>query len=198
MDAYLCSSCDAPTPQDDHIACQSCEAKWCYDCENSGRVRQFHYSSDEKAPTLCDLCFPTKPLRVRDADLLDYALQRLQTSKKRLREQVLEDGPIQFRVAPNVLQCRVHTEGACASTECHMVSCSQISTDGEVWYGLCCYEGHPTSLGLCVGCRRWEARPAIVTLLGIRKFRKNTILATSVPRDVLVHCIIKPYFWPLE
>jgi hypothetical protein len=198
MDTYICSSCDAPAPYDDHIACQSCEAKWCYACEYTGRVRQFHYSSDDNAPTRCDLCFPTKPLRVRDADLMDYALQRLQTSKKRLTEQLLEDGPVQFRVAPNVFECTVHMKGACASAECHMVSCNQISTDGEVWYGYCCEESPHTTGEYCIGCRRWDVRPMIVALLGIRKFRKTTVLAAAVPRDVLVHCIIKPYCWPLK
>lgn len=134
-------------------------------------------------------------MRVRDADLLDYALQRLQTSKKRLTEQLLEDGPIQFRAAPNVFECTIHMKGACASAECHMVSQKIFTADGVVCYGYCCEEipGFPK---YCIGCQRWAVRPAIVALLGIRKFRKTTALASTVARDVLINCIIKPHCWP--
>jgi hypothetical protein len=195
MHAYICSSCDTPVARDIPFRCSSCEAKWCYPCS---QVQPFHYSlDDENAPTRCSLCFPTKPLRVRDTDLLDYALQRLQTSKKQLTEQLLEDGPIQFRKAPNVFECTVHMKGACASAECHLVSHKIFSVDGVACYGYCCEEmpGFPK---YCIGCRRWAVRPAIVALLGIRKYRKTTALAAAVPRDVLINCIIKSYLWPKE
>lgn len=204
MTAFICPSCDNPNwvhEEADPNMCLHCQAVWCAECEYKKRVKRFHYSSDENAPMKCDFCFPTKPLRIRDSDLLDYALERLGSSKKRLTEQMLADGPIQFRVAPNPkFECQIHIEGYCASSECHRVSQPQkIYRDvDDDWYGYCCEESHGSRLdfkGYCKGCLRWKARPLVITLLGIRKLRKHSVLA-SVPRDVLINCIMKPFLWP--
>lgn len=87
-------------------------------------------------------------------------------------------------------KCLECVDGQCASSKCLRVGkYDQIFS--KMWFGKCCAASGDV---LCKGCQAWEARRICIAMIGARKFRKNTLLR-SLPRDVLVYALVKPFVW---
>lgn len=89
-----------------------------------------------------------------------------------------------------VFKCLDCRDGECASSECYKVGkYDQIFS--KTCFGKCC-----AAYGdlLCKGCINWEARRTCVAMIGVRKFKKSTLLRT-LPRDVLIYALVKPFVW---
>jgi len=193
--AFICPCCDEACDGYEHQSCAGCHQDCCENCSDDGRFETFIYNGEE----CCTICFQTKPDDIEQSDLLDLALTKLGTTKKRLREELLISGPERFRVAPNKYECTVCPEFECSSNLCTKVSkflereCVIRFNDPEMdefTKGYCCKARRDEEL--CSECKDWEGRRVARTLIGIRKKRKGTLLAW-LPRDVLILCIIKPF-----
>lgn len=92
-------------------------------------------------------------------------------------------------------ECEQCPPGMCASKKCFLVHQS-CCFDYVTYTGYCCRaRGSARRSYRCQGCRRWEARKACAIMMGIRKFRRGSLL-NLLPRDVLIYCILKKFVKP--
>jgi hypothetical protein len=94
-----------------------------------------------------------------------------------------------FKPPEGKYKCTKCSPGACVSTGCWIIGLN-YRKDTTVYRGLCCRARQRT---LCKGCVKWELKKACITLIGIRKYRRGNLL-NSLPRDVLIYALLKPYW----
>lgn len=92
-------------------------------------------------------------------------------------------------------ECVQCPPGMCASKKCFLVH-QGCSIDYVSYTGYCCMaRGSDRRPYRCRGCRRWEKRKTCAIMIGIRKFRRGSLL-NLLPRDVLIYCILKKFVKP--
>jgi hypothetical protein len=195
---FVCPDCEeiASRGMEDSVICKHCYRRYCNDCVEQNAFRTFVYNGEDR----CSECFSTCPDEIKDDDLLELAMEKLGTNRKRLRDEILANGPERFRVPPNTFECTFCPPGECASKLCvyveeHLGSeCANRLSDHvgvtEITTGYCCRAREEDNV--CTSCELWELRRVARILIGMRKFRKTCVLA-QLPRDVLRMCIIEPY-----
>lgn len=88
-------------------------------------------------------------------------------------------------------ECQECPKGVCPSSKCEKIGW-EYNHSGMDYKGLCCkswiYEKP------CPVCAIWEVQQICTILIGLRKFRKRNLLST-LPRDVLIYALVKPFVW---
>lgn len=188
MHTLSCPSCKTPCMEGDFFECECGEA-WCGRCWNyDNHAEAFYYKSQLR----CTFCFPTKVLKIRDSDLLEYALKKLGTNKKRLYKEVLKKGPAKFRKVVNTYKCTECTV-ECRSSHCDLVKRGRVDEEGErVAKGVCCIAWDVVPR--CPSCDEWETKRTCIAILALKKYKRVPVL-TQIPRDALIHALLIPYVW---
>lgn len=122
-----------------HHYCETCDATWCSECDED--CETFFYGGEMR----CTVCFPTEPKPIQDADLLEYALRKLDTTKEelvadlsRLRE---------FSKPQNKYACTDQSDHSCAP------KCTTLGEDHDGVRGLCCRAKSKSHDTWCDQCR---------------------------------------------
>jgi hypothetical protein len=183
---YNCEFCERIFPDvDDHTRCDYCDAVWCDDCKHS--VERFIYDGKQR----CDFCWHGAPTPVPQDKLLDFALQRLDTTRDALEK----------------FEC-VRCPTDCASDKCALVGENHYPDDPpsdhpedcdddlDNYRGYCCAaQGKPLH-ARCDACQRWFNHQSATALLGLRSKRRTVF--TELPRDVLRCALIVPHVLPAK
>lgn len=190
MDLVNCSNCDGIFDFNlEGTQCDGCDDVFCRACIDQKAVSCFRFNNRPK----CTNCFITEPPTVLTFSLFDYMLNKYNVSEKQIREEYIQTNPLFYTTPQNTYvctKCKVHQ---CASRLCERVSQDYTGPrNAIVSRGFCCKAQDEWD---CDACLKWEAQRICVTLVGIRKFRKDSSLR-CVPRDVLIHCILKPFILP--
>lgn len=204
VDFYNCESCGeiyADCGECDQ--CQGCHKEWCGICMRNGRVEKWIYGGDH----YCTLCWKDSPPTPPDDELLEFALDMMKIDRKEFMDAFLKKNPKYLEV-PNYFACQECGEdNECANRDCEYVGDEFRPEATDRWggtippeRGACCKRQGRTPEEWCDACIRHRCRRVATTLLGLRKFRPASLWA-QLPRDVLVHCIIKPRilnraYWP--
>lgn len=190
-----CQRCDAifDTRQAD-AGCDGCDGYWCGECD----VERFYFAGMPR----CTLCWRDKPDPVRKEHLLQLALRKLDVTESALRAEFLRTAPRRFLEARDAWRCTQCPEGHCASDECAEVgrdywmpaaAAAADDDDLEDYRGYCCRaQTGRAPHEHCDGCIDWQNRRVARTLVGLRRHRRRSLWA-QLPRDVLVHAVIKPH-----
>lgn len=190
MDLVNCSHCDGIFDFNiEGTQCDGCDDVFCGACIEQRLASVFRFNNRPK----CTKCFITEPPTVLTFSLFDYMLKKYNVSEKQIREEYIQTNPLFYTTPQNTYvctKCKVHQ---CASRLCKRVSKDYTcSLSGVVVRGLCCKKQKDN---LCDACLKWEAQRICVAMMGARKFRKGNLL-NLLPRDVLIHCILKPLILP--
>lgn len=96
----------------------------------------------------------------------------------------------------NKYECTKCPKGSCCSIKCHRISFDyEKDGDSTIYRGLCCRQQKWKNV--CVMCKVWESKRICTLMIGIRKFRTDNVLR-AVPRDVLIHAMLKPHVFKLS
>jgi len=188
-DYVNCTNCDAifDFESESGKQCDGCESVYCDTCINAEKpIELFLFRSSMR----CTGCFETEPKKPTSWNLLDFLLEKYNLSHKDVLDDFLKTAPAWYTVPPDAYVCTKCPNNECASKFCEYVSKNYIIPGTENTYrGFCCMA---IGIELCLGCQKWEAKRTCVAMIGVRKFRKKSLLNT-LPRDVLIHCILKPW-----
>lgn len=173
-------------------SCDHCDRGWCETCG----VKKFIFAGQER----CDLCFDTEPDVPTDGELFTFALTKLGMTQNALADEYVMTYPDpRFREAPDCYQCTKCPTGTCASTNCHLIAMDfdpPNAKDEISARGYCCAARNmwePSEF--CSDCQAFYCVQAMVTLLGIRKFRPESSLS-SLQWDVMKNVLIKQFLLP--
>ena len=91
------------------------------------------------------------------------------------------------------LNCTICRTGTCPSDNCWRLRGYQ--SNGYRYIKLCCLANQNTNGAVCGGCHEWLLHRLITQLLGIWKFRKDSLLA-QLPKDVVVFILVERMLKP--
>ncbi len=134
VDFYACGICGDTFPDcGEYGTCAGCEEMLCTTCHEE-QVKKYgtpEEGSDaeayfgEEAANECDLCSSKV---IRDADILDYLLERTGLSKEEVVQIVKDHRGIKSKETKHILKC----------PECGSDQVNQFrSPMGEIWCGVC-------------------------------------------------------------
>jgi hypothetical protein len=165
--------------------CDGCDAVFCNTCiYETGQVDLFSF----RGRIRCTQCFETTPKTVISWDLLDFVIEKYNLSRRDILDNFLKTAPAWYTTPQDAYVCTQCPSDECASKSCEYVS-ETYFVIGSQFRGYCC---KAQGKELCLGCVKWEAKRTCVAMIGVRKFRKPNLLNT-LPRDVLIHCILRPW-----
>lgn len=181
-----CDNCNA-IYWDESYSCNNCALDYCLHCVESGKVEIFMYGGNVR----CTGCSNTEPPKIGSGRLLDFVLRKYKISKCDVLVEFKKANPI-FTRPQWTYRCTQCPQNTCASSKCQLISenYGDPSGDFDIYRGYCC---KAQGMEMCTGCKRWEINPISILMLGIRKFRTNSVLR-AIPRDVLIYAMLKPMY----
>lgn len=130
---------------EDYGNCEGCGKHWCWRCVDD--IEVFFYGDDIR----CDLCFDTGTKEIGEKDLLDFALEKLKTTREDLRQELKRTRPEEFDTPQNKYECQGEKKHKCIK-ECETLheTCEHPTEDlsnheTSKVRGLCCRFKYPKS-----------------------------------------------------
>lgn len=171
----------------DYGSCETCGKSWCDDCKDMNEVKQFIFNGKLR----CTLCWKEEPKRVKKSVLFDYITKKLRTTYEELEDEFRAQAGPEYREPKDRYFCTECYDNECASVKCEYIDYNiGYEVHDEIQYrGWCCkaYNRHNTRedyYELCKGCKKWERQRIQTILLGVHKFRPDSLLKT-IHKDVL-------------
>ena len=168
----------------DYGSCEGCGVCWCPVCKRNGRVEQFFFDGESR----CSFCWEDEPADVDTHDLLQFVLDKFGAKfNDVLKEFRASAQDPSYRQGKDCYYCTECECGECASRDCECVSWDTNVPDRIPTRGLCCKARG--DVDRCEACVNWEINRARVLMLGMSRFRPQSMLA-MLPRDVLVRVLL--------
>ena len=124
--------------------CEGCNSSWCYSCMND--ISKFEFNGY----CYCDLCWKDTVPEYTDTELLDIALEKLNTTRKKLKLQLPEKVPKHHYYCWNPCMTNNITDEnhVCGNTNCKQIGKNYYDVDDNddddiPLRGICCIKKSP-------------------------------------------------------